>query len=151
MGASTVRVRGPPDNPMGLGRLVTEGFIPPRILGSPDAAVISDDPGAVPRVPDNVQEAWEGPWVVDGAYLYRETDVGFANLIHKLESGNPFIIGNNEKSGDGHHTHDFEKIHAGFIDGSVLTAENNDDPGDRFTYLGGNDNSVWVNADEIRD
>ncbi|MDD3118311.1 MAG: type II secretion system protein [Victivallales bacterium] len=131
--------------PVNLGKLVSDYNIAPKMLG----CSLHE-----PRTPGRVQKDWEGHGIVSGAYLYRETDNGFNEILsHPDNRGKAMVMScslNLAGDSSDERAHEFRDSNILFVDGHVVNMRNDDVPKDKFTAES-TDYSldvIWRNADK---
>ena len=143
-GNSTNVVQIPTNSYVGLGHLVGDYKINSKMLGCSLH---------VPRTPDKVQEAWDANDLTNSAFLYRETDNGFHQVMsHKDNSGKGMVMDFTKKTAvNPEEAHGFRNTNILFNDGHVKNEPNNDKIGEKFTADGGATSldAIWSNTDNL--
>ena len=128
----------------GLGLIVDDYKINPKMLGCSLH---------VPRTPSKVQKDWDSTGITYSAFLYRETDNGFHQVMsHKDNSGKGMVMDKNQITPTTREeAHGFRNVNILFNDGHVKNIPNDAEPRKKFTGDAGSDSwdIVWTNSDNI--
>ena len=141
-GNSTNVVQIPTNSYVGLGHLVGDYKINSKMLGCSLH---------VPRTPTIVQEEWKTGGITKSAYLFRETDNGFHQVMsHKDNSGKGMVMDYSNIALK-EEAHGFRNTNILFNDGHVKNAPNNNVVGEKFTTNSGETtiNTIWDNSDKL--
>ena len=133
----------------GLGKLVDTYGVTPEMFGCPMNA--SRDPGYV-------EAAWAGAGAVQTAYIYRETDCGFAEKMHSSDNaGKAMAMDFACLAGSGTRLepHMFQSVNIVYSDGHVELRRNVESPGALYTTSTPSASvtvppcdEIWENADK---
>ena len=133
----------------GLGRLVNTYGVTSAMFGCPMNA--SRDPGYV-------EAAWNGAGAVQTAYIYRETDCGFAEKMHSSDNaGKAMAMDFACLAGSGTRLepHLFQSVNIVYSDGHVELRRNVESPGALYTTSTPSASvtvppcdEIWENADK---
>ena len=143
-GGSTNYLKFGPDLDGGLGLIVDDYKINSKMLGCSLH---------VPRTPDKVQKDWDANDLTYSAFLYRETDNGFHQVMsHKDNSGKGMVMDFNKNTiTNAEEAHGFRNVNILFNDGHVKSAQNTAKVDEKFTSdgTGPSLDTIWTNTDNL--
>ena len=141
-GSSTFHLNIGADMDGGLGYLIRDHQINPEMLGCSLH---------VPRTPSKVKEDWTNNVETKSAFLYRETDNGFHQVMsHKDNSGKGMVMDYNNLALD-EEAHGSRNVNILFNDGHVKNVPNEETARTKFTADGGADSFdvIWTHSDNL--
>jgi len=144
MGVSSNGIQIPTGEPAGLGKLIDIYKVNPKMLGCSLH---------VPRTPDAVQKDWDAKVGTGSAFLYRETDNGFHQVMSHADNSSKGMVMDYSliSPSTKEPAHGFRNTNILFNDGHVKNVPNNDVVGEKFTVDSGatSQDTVWTNTDNL--